>query len=68
MARGLTTPTILIFVGVIGGAFCHGLIGLFLGPIILGVFYDFVVAWAMQRKAAVPADVAFETKGGERSP
>ena len=46
MSRGLSTPTLVIFLGVIGGTITYGLIGLFLGPIILGVFYDLLVAWA----------------------
>ena len=45
MARGLTTPLLVILTGVIGGTLTHGLIGLFLGPIVLAVFYDLVVAW-----------------------
>lgn len=45
MAKGLKTPMLVIFIGVIGGTFAHGLIGLFLGPIILAVFYDLLTAW-----------------------
>ncbi|MBX0316998.1 AI-2E family transporter, partial [Planomicrobium glaciei] len=35
MGRGLTTPTLVILIGVIGGTLAHGIIGLFVGPIIL---------------------------------
>jgi len=45
MSRGLKTPMLVIFVGVIGGTLAHGLIGLFLGPIVLAVFYELAVAW-----------------------
>lgn len=45
MARGLATPMLVILTGVIGGTLTHGLLGLFLGPIVLAVFYDLVVAW-----------------------
>ena len=45
MAKGLKTPMWVIFIGVIGGTFAHGLIGLFLGPIVLAVFYDLLTAW-----------------------
>lgn len=31
MAQGLPTPMLVIFVGVLGGALAHGLIGLFVG-------------------------------------
>jgi predicted PurR-regulated permease PerM len=36
---------LVILVGVIGGTLSHGLIGLFLGPIVLGVFYELLIAW-----------------------
>ena len=45
MARGLTTPMLVILAGVIGGTITHGLIGLFLGPIVLAVFYELVLSW-----------------------
>jgi predicted PurR-regulated permease PerM len=45
VARGLATPMLVILVGVIGGTLSHGLIGLFLGPVVLTVFYDLLVAW-----------------------
>lgn len=47
MARGLTTPMLVILAGVIGGTLSHGLIGLFLGPVVLSVFYDLVVTWTL---------------------
>jgi predicted PurR-regulated permease PerM len=52
MGRGLSTPTIVIFLGVIGGTLSYGLIGLFLGPIVLGVFYDLLVTWVVPRENA----------------
>jgi len=45
MAKGLKTPMLVIFIGVIGGTLAHGLMGLFLGPVILAVFYDLLTAW-----------------------
>lgn len=45
MARGLSTPMLVILLGVIGGTVQYGLIGLFLGPILLGIFYELLVAW-----------------------
>ncbi|AYG61920.1 AI-2E family transporter [Rhizobium jaguaris] len=46
ISRGLSTPMSVILLGVIGGALSHGLVGLFLGPVVLGVFYDLLAAWA----------------------
>ena len=45
MSRGLSTPMILIIIGLIGGTLLHGLIGLFIGPIILGVAYQLYKVW-----------------------
>ena len=45
MGRGLTTPTLVILIGVIGGTLAHGIVGLFVGPIILSVAWELTVAW-----------------------
>lgn len=45
VSRGLSTPMLVILMGVLGGTLSYGLIGLFLGPIVLSVFYDLLVAW-----------------------
>jgi predicted PurR-regulated permease PerM len=45
MGRGLTTPTLVIFIGVIGGTLAHGIVGLFIGPIILSVAWELMTAW-----------------------
>ncbi|MEH2511839.1 putative PurR-regulated permease PerM [Nitrobacteraceae bacterium AZCC 1564] len=45
MGRGLTTPTLVILIGVFGGMLAHGIIGLFVGPIILAVAWELMMAW-----------------------
>jgi predicted PurR-regulated permease PerM len=45
MAQGLPTPMLVIFIGVIGGTLAHGLIGLFVGPIVLAVGYELLLLW-----------------------
>jgi len=45
MSRGLSTPMLVIFIGVLGGTLAHGLIGLFIGPIVLAVAYELAVYW-----------------------
>jgi predicted PurR-regulated permease PerM len=45
MGRGLTTPSLVIFLGVIGGTLAHGIVGLFIGPIILAVAWELLTAW-----------------------
>ncbi len=45
MARGLPVPMLVIFIGVIGGTMAHGLIGVFVGPIVLALGYELGRAW-----------------------
>ncbi|MHB1947793.1 MAG: AI-2E family transporter [Gammaproteobacteria bacterium] len=45
MAKGLRTPLMVIFTGVIGGLLLHGVIGVFIGPVILAIFYELVYHW-----------------------
>ncbi|MDP9809682.1 putative PurR-regulated permease PerM [Rhizobium tibeticum] len=52
MSRGLSTPMPVILIGVIGGTLSHGLLGLFLGPIVLSVFYELLRAWAWPSASA----------------
>ncbi|OAF11860.1 AI-2E family transporter [Bradyrhizobium centrolobii] len=55
MGRGLNTPTIVIFVGVIGGTLAHGIVGLFIGPIILSVAWELAAAWIRTDQAEAKA-------------
>ena len=43
--RGANLPLVLILVGVIGGLLCFGMVGLFLGPVVLAVTYTLLQAW-----------------------
>ena len=43
--RGADLPLVLIFAGVIGGLLSFGLVGLFLGPVILAVTYTLLLSW-----------------------
>lgn len=42
---GADLPLILIFAGVIGGLFAFGLVGIFVGPVVLAVGYTLLEAW-----------------------
>ena len=55
MGRGLNTPIIVILVGLIGGTISLGLTGLFLGPIILAVIWELLVAWIREREGSSPS-------------
>ena len=43
--RGADLPLLLIFVGVIGGLIAFGVVGIFVGPIVLAVTYTLISAW-----------------------
>lgn len=45
MARGLSTPMLVILMGIIGGTLSYGISGLFLGPIVLAVIWELFAAW-----------------------
>ena len=42
---GADLPLLLIFAGVIGGLFAFGLVGIFVGPVVLAVGYTLLEAW-----------------------
>jgi predicted PurR-regulated permease PerM len=46
--RGSRLPLLLIFIGVIGGLLAFGVIGLFIGPVVLAVTYTLAMAWAQE--------------------
>ena len=49
---------IVILIGVIGGTVTSGLLGLFIGPVILAVFYKMILVWvraARRRKVVHPS-------------
>ena len=50
MGRGLKTPMLVILIGVIGGTLAYGITGLFLGPIVLAVIWELLVAWVDERE------------------
>jgi predicted PurR-regulated permease PerM len=43
--RGANLPLLLIFAGVIGGLIAFGIIGLFVGPVVLAVTYTLLKKW-----------------------
>lgn len=45
MAQGLPVPMIVILIGVLGGTLVQGLIGLFIGPVILSFGYELLRIW-----------------------
>jgi predicted PurR-regulated permease PerM len=49
--RGVDLPLLLLIAGVIGGLISFGVVGLFIGPVILAVTYTLLVAWVRGENA-----------------
>jgi hypothetical protein len=50
--RGADLPLLLIFAGVLGGLLAFGVVGLFIGPVVLAVTYTLLQAWVEEGQAA----------------
>jgi len=61
--KGANLPLPLIFAGVLGGIVSFGVIGLFIGPVILGVSYTLLVAWVKEHDSV--SSPAPQTAGGQ---
>lgn len=69
--RGVQLPLLLIIAGVIGGLIGFGVMGLFIGPVLLAATYTLAKAWTMGTSAvaaevAAPASVKNEIEEGGR--
>lgn len=54
--RGADLPLLLIFAGVIGGMLGFGLVGIFIGPVVLAVTYTLLEAWIEDALGKADAD------------
>lgn len=54
IGRGIEVPMPVILIGVIGGLIANGLLGLFVGPVLLAIGYVLVIEWLRPQ----PADSA----------
>jgi predicted PurR-regulated permease PerM len=55
ISRGVDLPLILIIAGVIGGLLAFGVIGLFIGPVILAVTYSSLGVWIADKPVSASA-------------
>ncbi len=58
ISRGAQLPFVLTVLGVLGGALAFGLLGIFLGPVLLGVGYTLVNEWARPSQPVAPGPYA----------
>jgi len=52
LGRGVKVPMLVILVGAIGGMMQAGVIGLFVGPVFLAIFYQLFMAWVSDDETA----------------
>ena len=58
ISRGAQLPFLLTILGVLGGALAFGLLGIFLGPVLLGVGYTLVAEFAGSGALVTPSAAA----------
>lgn len=52
ISRGIRMPMVLIFLGVLGGLMAFGIVGIFLGPVLLAVAYTLFQDWGHTNETA----------------
>ena len=55
LGRGVAVPMPVVLIGAIGGMITGGLLGLFIGPVALGVAYELFWRWVDERAPEAPA-------------
>jgi predicted PurR-regulated permease PerM len=45
LGRGVDVPMLVILIGAIGGAITSGIVGLFIGAVILALGYQLLISW-----------------------
>ena len=63
LGRGLDVPMSVIFVGAVGGMMASGIIGLFIGAVLLAIGYKVFLAWLDQPKAVAGESAQRDTAG-----
>ena len=58
LGRGVPLPMLVILIGAIGGMLRAGVVGLFVGPVILAIFYQLFMAWVHEMEAKDGTEIA----------
>jgi predicted PurR-regulated permease PerM len=59
LGRGVAVPVVVVFMGAIGGFVAMGIIGLFVGAIVMSVGYRLALAWLNRGPENLPREEAF---------
>ncbi|MCY1285931.1 putative transport protein YdiK [compost metagenome] len=54
LGRGVAVPMPVVLIGALGGMVANGIIGLFIGPVLLAVGYKLFMSWVYQPTAVTP--------------
>jgi predicted PurR-regulated permease PerM len=46
----------VILIGALGGMLSNGIIGLFVGPVVLALGYELFMSWVREREAPTPVE------------
>jgi predicted PurR-regulated permease PerM len=68
MKKGVDLPMLLVFAGVLGGLMVFGVIGLFIGPVVLAVTYTLLDAWVTGEAPALAPTCCEEAEPGTKGP
>ena len=60
LGRGMEIPMLVILLGAIGGAILMGIIGLFLGAVLLALGYEILMSWMKTDELNNPKEPAAE--------
>jgi predicted PurR-regulated permease PerM len=64
LGRGVDVPMIVILLGAIGGMIMSGIVGLFIGAIVLAIGYQVLMAWMETDELNNPRQTAAEPEAG----
>ncbi|MGB5180024.1 MAG: AI-2E family transporter [Gammaproteobacteria bacterium] len=67
LGRGMDIPMLVILLGAIGGMILSGIIGLFVGAVVLAVGYTLFMAWLNPEEAGSDEDASAESRPRQRS-
>ncbi len=67
LGRGVDLPVLVVLLGAIGGMIAFGVIGLFIGAVILGLGYRVISDWIWRRELDAPTETPFPEPGRQET-
>ena len=64
LGKGLETPMLVILIGALGGMMLQGILGLFIGPVVLAIAYNLYLSWVNQEVGTAAELKSTESKSG----